>query len=138
VAVVSDWTGWYGGIHFGGTWGSTGAFDLDGYSPLPGPLPPGPPLPPGDHWNADTAGFVAGGQLGYNWQVGVLLLGLEGDVGDLGLNGSANSNAPFVNGDLASRTEADFYLTALVAPARLRRLRERAPGGRLGAGLVAQ
>ena len=40
------------------------------------------------------------------------LFGLEGDVGNLGLNGIARSHAPFVSGDTSSRTEADFYLTA--------------------------
>ena len=40
------------------------------------------------------------------------LFGLEGDVGNLGLNGIARSHAPFVSGGKSSRTEADFYLTA--------------------------
>jgi outer membrane immunogenic protein len=107
-----NWTGLYAGLHLGGTWGSTGAFDNLGYN-----LPPsGGGAPPflggGDNWKADTSGFVAGGQLGYNWQVGALLLGLEGDVGNLGLNGSAATHAPLVGGDTSSHTEADFYLTA--------------------------
>lgn len=84
--AATNWTGFYGGLHLGGTWGSTGAFDLNGYN-----VPPwgaataqlGPPLDPGDRWHSDTSGFVAGGQLGYNWQLGALLLGVEGDVGDL-------------------------------------------------------
>ena len=42
----------------------------------------------------------------------MLLFGLEGDVGNLRLNGSARSHAPFVSGNTSSRTEADFYLTA--------------------------
>ena len=113
--AVSNWTGFYAGLHLGGTWGTTGAFDNQGYN-----LPPGggalaqvaPFLGGGDRWDADTSGFVAGGQLGYNWQLGALLLGLEGDVGDLGLNGSAATHAPLVGGDTSSHTEADFYLTA--------------------------
>jgi outer membrane immunogenic protein len=110
-----DWTGTYAGIHMGGTWGSTGAFDLDGYNIPPGGAAfaqSGPPLPPGDRWHADTAGFVVGGQLGYNWQIGALLLGLEGDVGQLGLTGNAATNSPFAGRDTSSRTEIDFYLTA--------------------------
>ena len=93
--VRSDWTGFYFGAHLGGTWGTTGAFDNQGYN-----LPKGG----GDSWGANTSGFVAGGQLGYNWRVGALLLGLEGDVGDLGLNGSAPTHAPLVGGDTSSQT----------------------------------
>lgn len=101
--ALYDWTGLYAGLHLGGTWGTTGALDNQGYN-----LPVGG----GDSWDANTSGFVAGGQLGYNWQVGALLLGLEGDVGDLGLNGSAATRAPLVGGDTSSHTESDFYLTA--------------------------
>jgi outer membrane immunogenic protein len=111
----SNWTGPYAGIHLGGTWGSTGAFDLNGYNVPPGgaaAAQSGPPLPPGDRWHSDTSGFVAGGQLGYNWQIGALLLGVEGDVGDLGLTGNAPTHAPLAAQDTSSRTEADFYLTA--------------------------
>jgi hypothetical protein len=43
----------------------------------------------GDNWTYRTNGFVGGGQLGYNWQSGALVFGLEGDVGYLGAKGSA-------------------------------------------------
>jgi outer membrane immunogenic protein len=112
---ANNWTGFYAGLHLGGTWGSTGAFDLDGYNVPPGgaaAAQSGPPLPPGDRWHTGTSGFVAGGQLGYNWQMGAWLLGVEGDVGDLGLTGSAPTNAPLAAQDTSQRTEADFYLTA--------------------------
>lgn len=74
---VYNWTGFYAGAHLGGTWGTTEAFDNLGYNAV------------GDSWDADTSGFVAGVQLGYNWQAGPILFGIEGDVGNLGLTGSA-------------------------------------------------
>ncbi len=66
-----DWSGFYIGVNAGystGTWNSTGF--------LPGATFAAP--------GAGTAspnvkGFVVGGQLGYNWQYGNWVLGLEGD-----------------------------------------------------------
>jgi outer membrane immunogenic protein len=66
----------------------------------------------GDGWSAKPAGLVAGGTLGYNWQVGSLLLGVEGDVGDLGLNGSGTSHFAPTHFDTSSESQTDFYLTA--------------------------
>jgi outer membrane immunogenic protein len=116
ASAAHNWTGFYVGLHLGGTWGSTGAYDNQGYNVPPGVVAAvaqlGPPLGPGDNWDAGTSGFVAGGQLGYNWQAGALLLGLEGDVGNLGLFGRARTHAPFAGQDTYSHTDADFYLTA--------------------------
>lgn len=97
---VYNWTGFYAGAHLGGTWGTTEAFDNLGYNAV------------GDSWDADTSGFVAGVQLGYNWQAGPILFGIEGDVGNLGLTGSAPTNFPLVGFDTSTQTEAEFYLTA--------------------------
>ncbi len=97
--TLYNWTGLYGGLHLGGAWADTGARDLNGYNAV------------GDSWTATPAGFVAGGTLGYNWQVGSLLFGLEGDVGDLGLNGTGTSHFAATNFDTSSATEADFYMT---------------------------
>ena len=50
-------------------------------------------------------------QLGYNWQVGPVLYGLEGDLGELGLGGSATSAfIPFIY-NTSTSTDIDFYLT---------------------------
>lgn len=97
---VYNWTGFYAGAHLGGTWGTTEAFDNLGYNAV------------GDSWDADTSGFVAGVQLGYNWQAGPILFGIEGDVGNLGLTGSAPTNFPLVGFDTSTQTESEFYLTA--------------------------
>jgi len=62
-SVVSyyNWTGFYAGINAGYSWGSS---DLD--------LPPVVSLKP--------KGWMAGGTLGYNYQIGAVVWGLEGDV----------------------------------------------------------
>jgi opacity protein-like surface antigen len=72
-AEAYSWTGPYLGVHGGSTWGST-------------------------HWampmnqtiTPDNAGYLLGGQLGYNYQVGRLVLGVEGDYGLSDARGAAN------------------------------------------------
>ena len=59
VAPYYNWTGFYLGINGGGAWGrsqwdSTGSFDV--------------------------SGGLVGGTIGYNWQTGPWVFGLEGDI----------------------------------------------------------
>jgi outer membrane immunogenic protein len=97
--LVHNWRGFYLGANLGGAWGSTSAYDNNGYNAA------------GDYWSAAPSGFTGGAQLGYNWQVGPLLYGLEGDLGQLGLAGSATSAfIPFIY-DVSTSTDIDFYLT---------------------------
>ena len=42
-------------------------------------------------------GFTAGGVLGYNWQIGMFVLGFETDVGGV-TGGTSNASAGFING----------------------------------------
>lgn len=76
-----DWSGLYVGVHGGYGWGHTGAVDI--------------PNSNGDAWivsngrfGADTDGLLGGIQAGYNWQKDALVLGVEGDLGWLGVSGS--------------------------------------------------
>jgi outer membrane immunogenic protein len=65
--AVQNWTGLYGGANAGYSWGRT---DLDytlGGIPAFGAT-------------VDPNSFVAGGQVGYNWQLGSVVIGLEGDA----------------------------------------------------------
>jgi outer membrane immunogenic protein len=58
---VATWTGIYGGVHLGAAWGYF----------LTDPVLPGP---------RDVAGdFMFGGQLGYSWQSGRIVYGVEAD-----------------------------------------------------------
>jgi len=72
TAPMYNWTGFYAGINGGGGWG---------HSTVTGPLSSG-----GDF---KTSGGLVGGTLGYNYQVGQVVLGLEGDIDWANLKGSA-------------------------------------------------
>jgi outer membrane immunogenic protein len=77
-AAAYDWTGWYAGLNIGAGWGkSSNTYIAD----FPPPTPAG----------ADTThanGVIGGGQLGYNWQSGILVLGVETDIQGAGQRGS--------------------------------------------------
>lgn len=93
------WQGLYGGVHIGGTWGSSNAYDSGGVNTLD------------DYWSAAPSGVVAGMQLGYNWVNGPVLYGVEGDLGYLGLAGSATTAYVPFGYDASTQTDLDFYLT---------------------------
>jgi outer membrane immunogenic protein len=76
------WQGFYFGGHAGGVWGETGINDTFSYA--------GDPSFAG---GLSSSGFIGGGQAGYNFQFGSLMLGLEADIGYLGL--SANKFVSF-------------------------------------------
>jgi outer membrane immunogenic protein len=92
------WRGFYLGAHLGGTWGSSEATDTAGAITL------------NDSWSAAPSGVVVGGTLGYNWQLGPMIYGLEGDLGYLGLAGSGGSYVP-LGYEASTTTDTDFYMT---------------------------
>jgi outer membrane immunogenic protein len=64
AAIVSSWTGVYLGIHAGGGWSNLAGRD---------------PTVPNDPWvSASASGAIAGGQIGFNYQIGNVVLGAEG------------------------------------------------------------
>ena len=66
-----NWTGFYLGINGGGGWGN---------SSFSGAFPTG---------SFNTTGGLAGGTVGYNWQTGPVVFGLEGDIDWSDIRGSA-------------------------------------------------
>jgi len=67
------WSGFYLGINGGGGWGrsawdSTGGFDI--------------------------SGGLVGGTVGYNYQIGQAVVGIEGDVDWADINGTTSTNCP--------------------------------------------
>lgn len=78
-----SWTGFYVGAHAGGGWGTTES-TLTGAA-----LPPFPPvafnLPLSQN---SRSGFLGGGQVGYNWQNGWVVLGVQGDIAATGIKGT--------------------------------------------------
>ena len=98
-----DWSGFYVGIHGGGQFGHSENLDHD-YNV-------GPPFTDPDRpWGYSESGFVGGGQIGYNFQWHWLVLGAEGDVGYMNLDGNGiEPGSP--NGDTRGESSSDFYTT---------------------------
>ena len=91
TVVIFTWTGFYFGGHGGGGWGHT---DVNG-SPyrvtsrgegVIAPLPVG----------IDVSGWLAGGQIGANYQAGSWVLGAEADVSGADLTGSTTCRSTLI------------------------------------------
>ncbi len=97
-----NWTGFYIGLNVGGQWGHSEDIDEDGYF-----------APPPNQWGYDESGVIAGGQIGYNFQWNWLVLGVEGDLGYMNLDGDgvAKFNRSFEGSDTRGKTSSDFYTT---------------------------
>ncbi len=67
------WRGFYLGINGGGGWGRS---HWDGVNPF------------------DVSGGLIGGTIGYNWQFGPTVIGVEGDIGWSGIEGSTTILCP--------------------------------------------
>ena len=75
VAAVYDWTGFYIGAN--GGWGSSrNSWNLTGF---------------GDEGSHDATGGTVGGQVGYRWQAGTFVFGLEAQGNWADLSGSNTS-----------------------------------------------
>jgi outer membrane immunogenic protein len=100
VAAVYDWSGFYIGINGGGGW-SHKCWDntvLVGVATTP-------IFPEGCH---DATGAVAGGQIGYRWQTGSWVFGLEAQGDWANLKGSNVSNGFFqVPRDATNQSKID-------------------------------
>jgi outer membrane immunogenic protein len=81
---TSNWTGFYIGINGGAGWGTAASsIDLSGLTGFTGV---GGTVPIGSH---ELNGFLGGGQIGYNWQTGNVVLGVEGDGDWANISGTA-------------------------------------------------
>src|SRR6202142_1830820 len=68
-----SWTGFYAGINGGYAWGQSSWSD---------------PTVGTSSGNFNTSGGLVGGQLGYNWQTGAVVLGIETDADWMSVKGS--------------------------------------------------
>jgi outer membrane immunogenic protein len=76
--VATNWNGFYLGIHGGGGFGNDPIREIGDTLPLS---------------DIHSAGWLAGGQAGANWQVGRWLAGLETDLTATGIKGSTSASA---------------------------------------------
>ena len=89
VAPLYHWTGFYAGLSGGGAWANTDidySASLFGFNGAPGAAF----LNAGTSGRLNTSGFTGGGQIGYNYQVGPVVWGLEADLNYTGLSGTRN------------------------------------------------
>jgi outer membrane immunogenic protein len=106
IAAVYDWSGFYIGAN--GGWGSARkCWDLT--ADTVGPLVP--PLAEGCH---DATGGTAGGQIGYRWQAGTWVFGLEGQGNWADFKGSNTSLAFLVPTENESKVEAFGLITGQI------------------------
>jgi outer membrane immunogenic protein len=79
VPLAPNWTGFYIGGNAGAGWGTSELWE---------PLTTGTdPFSGKDLSNANSSGFLGGGQVGYNYQVGWAVLGVEGSFDWSGIRG---------------------------------------------------
>jgi outer membrane immunogenic protein len=87
-----SWNGFYAGVNAGYGWGNVAVTNYD--------------EDPITHFSNSASGFLAGGQLGYNWQAGNFVFGPEFDLGWLGLSGST---AQSIDTLIVSRVSGGLY-----------------------------
>jgi outer membrane immunogenic protein len=84
-APMFNWSGFYLGAHIGGTWGTTEA-EVNSIT-VPGLLALGGITLPVT--SQAFNGFIGGGQAGYNWQSGIVVFGVEGEIAGTNAKGTA-------------------------------------------------
>jgi outer membrane immunogenic protein len=77
VPAAFNWTGVYVGGHVGYGWGDKNWIDRTGYFPAV---------------DQSIDGILGGGQLGYNYQTGPIVLGIQGDMSWADIDGSSTSH----------------------------------------------
>jgi opacity protein-like surface antigen len=98
--LTTNWSGFYFGGHAGAAWGSTNDDFNDPTALAPFRWDSGIPV----------SGPLAGGQIGYNWQSGWMLFGLEADGSwsNITGHGLCNTTTFFMNCSSKTKIEYDF------------------------------
>jgi outer membrane immunogenic protein len=94
-APACMWCGWYIGANIGGIWEHDApnvTFVDNGSGATAAAAAGAIPLA----FASDRSGVIGGGQLGYNWQVGTFVVGLETDLDGTGLRGGQTINTAVV------------------------------------------
>jgi outer membrane immunogenic protein len=94
AAAVFSWTGFYIGGHVGGGWSNVRGID---------------PTLPADGWSSiKGSGFLAGGQAGFNYQIGSVVLGAEGSYAWSGMK--IGDGGPFAGGPGLTVVDRNDYV----------------------------
>ncbi|MFL6817662.1 MAG: outer membrane protein [Bradyrhizobium sp.] len=98
MVAVGNWSGFYIGANVGYGWGS-------GHTEIVGLPDPEFGLPR-TALDTNPKGVIGGAQIGYNWQVGSLVTGLEADIQGSGIKGST-SRTVSIGGGPATLTASE-------------------------------
>lgn len=98
---VFSWAGWYIGLNAGAEWGSGNGSAVGTPGPCSAVLAGCVSVPNystlmanavgGTGFGGNNNGFIGGGQIGYNWQSGTLVTGIEADIQGLSANNGGSS-----------------------------------------------
>lgn len=92
---MTNWAGWYAGLNVSATSHHASTQDVNGWG-MGGNGPASPPyVTPFFESRATSAGL--GGQVGYNWQFGRFLTGLEADAGYVGAKATFGPSNTFLS-----------------------------------------
>jgi outer membrane immunogenic protein len=98
-SLATNWNGFYFGAHAGAGWGSTNADFIDPAAPF--------------RWDSSIPinGPLVGGQIGYNWQSGWALFGIEADGSWSNITGHSLCNTTAFIMNCSSKVEGVATLT---------------------------
>jgi outer membrane immunogenic protein len=85
VAPYYNWSGFYLGAHIGGGWSDMSYLNTANTTAF------GDIVPADGRFNHDASGVVGGGQVGFNWQTGNIVFGLEASFSGTGIEGGFTS-----------------------------------------------
>jgi outer membrane immunogenic protein len=118
VAPVDTWTGWYVGVNGGGVWGHTNTgVSINNPNTFFNPLNEPTVVAVGSN-HINNSGGIAGGHVGYLWQSGKAVFGLEAGLdwmnakGSIATAGIYPQNAPVTFG-FNERVSTDWLFTFL-------------------------
>ena len=95
--VVSNWAGLYIGLNAGAAWRNWSFSNPDALGTIPtDPI-----------WSDRAISFIGGGQIGYNWQAGNLVYGVEGDIDWV----DGKSSAAIPGGSFLATSNLDWLST---------------------------
>ena len=116
---VASWTGFYVGVNAGGTFGGSSSIALTPSSDF-GPFPSGFASAQAigaypTSLASRRSGFIGGGQVGFNYQFGMFVAGVEADIQGLPQNNNAVSAMLFNPAPPPANFSAPVFGTATVA-----------------------
>ena len=92
--ALYDWSGFYLGVHAGYGWGDPHShIDWNDTVFAGGPVPPAIPA----DYTKRMRGFIGGGQIGWNHQTGILVVGAEADLSYTDIQGDVSVQSLLAN-----------------------------------------